>query len=186
MITKPTKTHNLYDHFVYFNLQKRCWSLRAEQSHYAHVSGRSVRDDGGRGRVTCHADTVLLSGCTFKVSEAGRQRVIREQRKNVHAGIVCELATVNPALPFVVSDKTPQLRYNPYESGHFRDVVSGRALDYSAYILLQSGRVYYSGELYSTRTSNFLAFSDFQDSQESRRHSFAPATFYLQPKAPAL
>lgn len=61
--------------FVYFNLHKKVWSVKA-------LDGRN------KGRVIAHADKVLLRDATFKVSEAGRQRVIREKRKNVHAGVV--------------------------------------------------------------------------------------------------
>lgn len=60
--------------FVYYNLHKKCWSIKA-------LSGNQ------KGRVVAHADAVELKDCEFKVSEAGRQRVIREKRKNVHAGV---------------------------------------------------------------------------------------------------
>jgi len=40
-----------------------------------------------RGLVLAHADKLLLDDAVFKVSEKGRQRVISEQRKNVHAGV---------------------------------------------------------------------------------------------------
>jgi hypothetical protein len=40
-----------------------------------------------KGRVIAHRQQVLINDATFKVSEAGRQRVIRERRKNVHAGV---------------------------------------------------------------------------------------------------
>ena len=46
--------------FVYFNLHRHCWSIKA-------LEGPQ------RGRVVAHAQRVNLSGCHFKVSEAGRQ-----------------------------------------------------------------------------------------------------------------
>lgn len=64
--------------FVYFNLHKKLWSIRA-------VSGPS------KGLVVAHASNVVLSDCSFAVSESGRQRVIREQCKNVHAGVLGHL-----------------------------------------------------------------------------------------------
>lgn len=64
--------------YVYFNLHKKCWSIKA-------LSGNQ------KGRVVAHADAVDLKDCTFKVSEAGRQRVVRTKQKNVHAGVVGEL-----------------------------------------------------------------------------------------------
>jgi len=55
---------------VYRNLHRRCFSIRSVET----------------GRVIGHAtDGVGLVRAEFKVSEAGRQRVLRERRKNVHA-----------------------------------------------------------------------------------------------------
>jgi len=56
----------------YWNLHRRLYSVRA-------------RSGPDRGRVVAHADAVRLREVTFVVSEAGRQRVIREGSKNVHA-----------------------------------------------------------------------------------------------------
>lgn len=58
---------------VYWNLHKHLWSVR-----------------GSEGRVLMHAEEVVLgepgkAKCKFTVGEAGRQRVLREYRKNVHA-----------------------------------------------------------------------------------------------------
>lgn len=57
--------------FVYFNLHSGLWSVKDVQT----------------GLILGHSDRVALVSATFKVSQAGRQRVIREQRKNVHAGV---------------------------------------------------------------------------------------------------
>lgn len=61
--------------FVYFNLHRKCFSIKALEG-------------PDKGRVIAHSKGVLLFDCTFKVSEAGRQRVLRERKKNVHAGVV--------------------------------------------------------------------------------------------------
>ena len=60
--------------FVYFNLHRKLFSVKALEGDM-------------KGRVIAHRQHVLLNDATFKVSEAGRQRVIRERRKNVHAGV---------------------------------------------------------------------------------------------------
>jgi hypothetical protein len=73
--------------FVYFNLHKKCWSVKA-------LEGPC------KGRVVRHARLVYLTNVTPKVSEAGRQRVIRTGRKNVHAGIV-------GTLQFAADDDSP-------------------------------------------------------------------------------
>lgn len=67
--------------FVYRNLHKNCWSVKA-------LEGEN------KGRVIHHAQNVNLTHCTFKVSKAGRERVLREQSKNVHAGVVGNLSFI--------------------------------------------------------------------------------------------
>ena len=57
--------------FVYYNLHKHKWSVK----------------DVKTGRVIGHHYEVSLYNATFKVSEAGRARVLKEKRKNVHAGV---------------------------------------------------------------------------------------------------
>lgn len=60
--------------FVYFNLHKKVFSVKA-------LEGEN------KGRVVAHVNCILIDRPVFVVSEAGRQRVLREQRKNVHAGV---------------------------------------------------------------------------------------------------
>lgn len=67
--------------FVYFNLHRKVWSIKALEG-------------PNKGRVIAHSSMVEMSDCSFKVSEAGRQRVLAEKRKNVHAGIVGTVRTI--------------------------------------------------------------------------------------------
>ena len=60
--------------FVYFNLHKKVFSVRALEG-------------DKKGLVVAHVDRILIDRPEFVVSEAGRQRVLREQKKNVHAGV---------------------------------------------------------------------------------------------------
>ena len=104
--------------FVYRNLQKDCWSIRAQQGE-------------NRGRVVLHAKAIVLHHPVFKVSEAGRQRVIAEQRKNVHAGVEgyllgAEDCTIRYEDEFWEESELPmptvsgrRVSYNPYRSGYF-------------------------------------------------------------------
>jgi hypothetical protein len=57
-----------------------------------------------------------MSDCEFKVSEKGRQRVIQEQRKNVHAGVVGTVLAVNLSLDDLDDqlNELTELTYNPY------------------------------------------------------------------------
>ena len=83
---------------VYYNLRKKLFSVRFQ------------------GRVAMHSHSVFLKHCQFRVSEKGRQRVLREKRKNVHAyvtGIFCES---NPMPP---SATMRRVTYNPYKWSTF-------------------------------------------------------------------
>lgn len=62
-----------------------------------------------------HAEETALRNAVFHVNESGRQRVLRERRKNVHAWVK---GTVIP-----VPDEIPdtEVRYNPYVMSHFQD-----------------------------------------------------------------
>lgn len=85
---------------VYYNLHKHCWSVV----------------DYKTKRVIDHLSELILTDCTFKVSEAGRQRVLREKRKNVHAFVIGELSTDTTVVKVNSSDI---IYYNPYKQATF-------------------------------------------------------------------
>ncbi|AOZ61321.1 hypothetical protein SEA_DARTHPHADER_81 [Mycobacterium phage DarthPhader] len=63
-----------------------------------------------KGRVIHRSGNVLLANAKGVVRKAGRERVLREGRKNVHAGMVGELISILPR-DFVGTEIT----YNPYK-----------------------------------------------------------------------
>ena len=82
---------------VYFNLHKKCWSIRQ--------SGASV----------IHADFVEIKEPQFVVQQGGNARVRREKRKNVHAfvrGYLTERVGIFPKNQKLVT-------YNPYTHTSF-------------------------------------------------------------------
>lgn len=88
--------------FVHWNSVRKCWSLRA-------------LDGPDKGRVVAHRDKLLLVWCDLKVSEAGRQRVLRTGHKTVHAGVVgyVSAAPLPVALP-------SRLTYRPADAARFQ------------------------------------------------------------------
>lgn len=94
--------------FVYFNLHKKCFSIKALEG-------------DRKGRVVAHSDTVVLEGCKLLVSEAGRQRVLREKRKNVHAGVSGTWINADRAESHFefLSMVGKQVTYNPYKYASF-------------------------------------------------------------------
>ena len=106
--------------FVYFNLHKKVWSVKA-------LSGPN------KGRVIAHLDRLVLDDCTFKVSEAGRQRVLREKRKNVHAGVMGTVT--HQDWRFVGVPVT----YNPYKYSSFVNRLNEQPI-HKAHMVLLDGR----------------------------------------------
>lgn len=86
--------------FVYRNLHKNVYSVR----------------DTKTGRVVLHTKNITLSYVTFVVGEKGRQRVIQEGRKNVHAGVRGFPTSDSP------EHATWRATYNPYRYETFVDV----------------------------------------------------------------
>ena len=64
---------------VYRNLTYKCWTIC----------------DAKDGKLYCHADSVDLRDCKFRVQPAGRARVLKEKQKNVHAYVVGKFHDVN-------------------------------------------------------------------------------------------
>lgn len=92
--------------FVYYNLRKKVWSVK----------------DVKTGLVIAHLNSVVIKDATFKVSEAGRQRVLKEKRKNVHAGVQGILAQEIEADQWLLDNENGRVdttRYNPYKYKSF-------------------------------------------------------------------
>lgn len=89
--------------FIYWNIHRGVWSVKALQG-------------PNRGRVIQHVTDITLSDCVFKVSEAGRKKVLAQKVKNVHAGVVGYLdSLVEPE----VSGEHIDVTYNPYKFSTF-------------------------------------------------------------------
>lgn len=69
--------------------------------------------------VVAHVDNVLLTDVSFVVREAGRQRVIAEGRKNVHAFVKGMVVATNTGDHDTTDRK---VSYNPYKHGYFYEV----------------------------------------------------------------
>lgn len=85
--------------FVYYNLHRKLWSVKALEG-------------PDKGRVVAHTHYIVLRNAKGKVSQAGRLRVLKERRKNVHAGIVGEWSW---DYPMSLTCETRQITYNPYK-----------------------------------------------------------------------
>lgn len=107
----------LYRNLAYS--KQRAWSL--------------VADEGARkGKVIDVVDGAVLQDATFYVSEAGRQYVIKTQKKKVHAWVIGDLVKSYPldTLPKTADGNdiapgkhvTARIGYDPYKYKHmFRE-----------------------------------------------------------------
>lgn len=100
---------------IVFPFKGRRISLSERVLVYRNLRGRlgfrySIRQNG---LVVGHAEQVFLKHVTFKVCESGRQRVLREKRKNVHAFAIGYMTDTCGALP-------TRIHYNPYKMTGFQ------------------------------------------------------------------
>ena len=84
---------------VYWNLRKRTWSVRAKDT-------RLVID---------HKDSILLKDAILSVKQGGRERVLRDQQKNVHAFAIGEVVDLDR----LIYPYNSQVIYNPYKYTSF-------------------------------------------------------------------
>tara|TARA_Y100001951_G_scaffold52289_1_gene41402 strand:+ start:390 stop:737 length:348 start_codon:yes stop_codon:yes gene_type:complete len=88
---------------VYYNLHKKCLSVRK------------------RGLVIDHVSSILLKNAEFVVQPAGRRKVLKEKRKNVHAYVRGERVAVAS-----FDGKSERITYNPYKNKSFVSVETGK------------------------------------------------------------
>ena len=100
--------------YIYWNLHKHLFSVKDTRS----------------GIVVAHSIQAVIKDATFAVSQAGRARVLRERRKNVHAGVrgelVFEQTKGRGVEPFTKLERYnldmrgwTRITYNPYKYDSF-------------------------------------------------------------------
>jgi len=108
--------------FVYFNLRKKCWSVMDWKSKL----------------VVDHCHEISLDNPVFKVSQAGRDRVRKEKRKNVHAGVL-GYRTLSPDSH---SNLTSRVTYNPYTHDTFVVEEEQTPIKDSCSVYMNRGKVF--------------------------------------------
>ena len=110
---------------VYYNLHKRCLSVRH------------------RGKVIKHAKSVILRDASFRVQPAGRERVLKQKRKNVHAYVAGDLVEsfwfTQPSTR--IWKHKQAVTYNPYKHKTFVDRRTGKPVTEAKHVLIQDKEV---------------------------------------------
>lgn len=124
--------------FIYRNLR------------YRDTHTYSVKDTKS-GKVVAHVENLILYRVQFKVSEVGRQRVLRERKKYVHAGVVGVPYEV-PATFKNAPSWDPEyynsigrylaVTYNPYNGPKFIIKETGEAIDSSPWVIIKGKDIY--------------------------------------------
>ena len=129
---------------VYWNLHKKCWSVQERKS----------------GLVVEHGQYVVMHDVSFVVRKGGRERVLREGRKNVHA-FACgtlrrvERETEGRLTPedLLANPYRKEVTYNPWKNESFVWKETGEPVHASSSVILREGRVsaaiHAGGELWS-------------------------------------
>lgn len=92
------------------------------------------------GKVEHRSNSAVLSNTALKVSEAGRQRVLRERQKNVHAGVEGNLLQLNTE--GYNTDSMTELTYNPYRFDSFVVKATGEPVKTASLIVLKDNRIF--------------------------------------------
>lgn len=110
---------------LYRNLHKGCFSIQE----YIPKKGYRVVD---------HVDdNIILHNCTFKVYQSGREKVLRDKQKNVHAYV--EFTSYENGLR-LHSETQPY--YNPYKVDRFVNSHQQQPLDKTYTIQIKNNQLF--------------------------------------------
>ena len=123
--------------FISYKGRRIAYGQRVKVYRNLHKDTYSIAD-AVSGLVLGYCVRVTLNDAEFKVSEAGRQRVLKEKRKNVHAYVVGTFVATAGAT------QRRAARYNPYEVATFV-TSAGEPLHEASIVTLEHGGVTYEG-----------------------------------------
>lgn len=101
------------------------------------TGGFSVRK---KGKVVLHCNALTILNPKFIVRQKGRERVLRDKQKNVHAFVRGEFQLASDCL---IAGLKHEAYYNPYETETFVDKDTGEPVNESMFALLIDGKAYY-------------------------------------------
>jgi hypothetical protein len=102
---------------VHRNLNNGLWSITAKTGEF-------------KNKVVHHCSHLSISDVKFVISAAGRSRVQREGRKNVHAWCVGVITSLEDS--HFSTESFKQVTYDPYKYGFFYQVDKGEPSPFMA------------------------------------------------------
>ena len=113
---------------IYRNLRNKCFSVL------------KYNEEKKGYRLCAHINRAILTDVTTKVSEVGRQKVLNEKQKNVHAFILAKYYVPVPGDRHVVY--SDEIYYNPYKQNNFTEGQSTLAFTGCEFALLHDSKAY--------------------------------------------
>lgn len=87
-------------------------------------------------------EAVVIEDGTFSVSQAGRERCLRQKKRNVHAFVVSEAMPVRVPESQIEQHKLEEVKYNPYVSNCFINKITNQSVHFADRIYLIGGRCF--------------------------------------------
>lgn len=115
---------------IYRNLHKNCFSIQ-----------KWIPEKKGY-RLHSHTQNLIAQDVEFRVSQAGRKKVLQEKRKNVHAFVYCKSYIIF-AEPVRLG---LEVYYDPYTVDSFRIKNSDQPLHAAGTLIMTNNRCYLNNE----------------------------------------
>ena len=111
---------------IAYHLYRRCFSIR----------------NANTRKVIGYTDRIVVRNARFIVSQAGRARVLRERKKNVHAYVkgIYEKELQHMS---IIGIQAREAYYNPYFNPLFVDRLTNESLYSAKIVVCEEGKVYY-------------------------------------------
>lgn len=112
---------------------------------YRNLTKKTISiQDAKTNLVIMYSDAVSLSNCKFVVRQKGREKVLREKRKSVHAFVVGELDDKYEEPKTEERRLIRQCSYNPYKFGYFYDILTQEPIREATRVwVLKDGTIFY-------------------------------------------
>jgi hypothetical protein len=96
-----------------------------------------------KGRVVDRIKSAIIDNVAFKVNQKGRERVINERQKNVHAYIVSHKYSI--VKNYESNDLSEhEIKYNPYTDSYFK--YKNNEIIFAEKVLLSDGKCFKIGK----------------------------------------
>ena len=113
---------------IYRNLRNKCFSVL------------KYNEEKKGYRLFAHINRAILTDVDSKVYESGRQKVLKEKQKNVHAFMLAKYYVPIPEDRHVLFSE--EIYYNPYEQNTFTEGKSGSVFTGCEFALLNNSKAY--------------------------------------------